>query len=416
MFYLLIPLPPPAWGVYISGMRLGYSRGLGINRSGDACGLVDYPDVLSDRWVWSASRWWARDPLPSEVLLPSGHASVGRRINDRGTVVGTFDEANWADRKAFSFTTSLQSIDPLVPGGVETDGRGINESGAVVGEVALNPSWTETAGFVCDPLAQEARILDPGIFTDRAAAAGINGQSDHGEIAMAADGQTVLHTDDEKMVVAPSGVPFAINRGGDIAISQSSGPALYQRATKTLRQLGSLGGYTTGGAHGLNNQGTVVGTCARPSPVGWEQTGFVWTHSTGMLELTSRLIGAPGWRVLDAWDVNDNGQIVATGSYLGVMSAVRLDPIGAPGSDDGLGPGFADPEGGWPIAAGVLNVAFVLQQHLRSIDFGPPKTNDDDAVQEGMRSAQLSLLDAFANLLDEGLRERYRRAGVTIEV
>ncbi len=44
------------------------------------------------------------------------------------------------------------------------------------------------------------------------------------------------------------------------------------------------------------------------------------------------LVAAPGWTIISASDVNDNGQILAEGQFGGVDHAVILNTVPEPGS------------------------------------------------------------------------------------
>src|SRR4051812_9961743 len=91
--------------------------------------------------------------------------------------------------------------------------------------------------------------------------------------------------------------------------------------------LGTLGGSYSAG-YSLNEAGQVVGTSALSSDLG--QHAFLYSHGQ-MMDLNNLIDPAPGIMLGDARDINDQGQILATGDLSsGEPHAFLLTPIPEP--------------------------------------------------------------------------------------
>jgi uncharacterized membrane protein len=95
-------------------------------------------------------------------------------------------------------------------------------------------------------------------------------------------------------------------------------------------ELGSLPGWPTSIARGINDAGWVVGTCRGPDFGGRADTGrgFLWTADAGLRSLNDLLDpdGGRGWEITGATRVNALGEIDATGKKDGSSYRVRLIP------------------------------------------------------------------------------------------
>jgi probable HAF family extracellular repeat protein len=94
-----------------------------------------------------------------------------------------------------------------------------------------------------------------------------------------------------------------------------------------MRDLGSLGGDSV--ATAINNQNVVVGysalTDGPASPHGGH--AFRWTAEGGMIDLNDLLPPWSDWELLNAYDINDKGQIVGSGRIDGQIRAYRLSRV-----------------------------------------------------------------------------------------
>ena len=99
---------------------------------------------------------------------------------------------------------------------------------------------------------------------------------------------------------------------------------LYDRESGTTSDIGTLPGYENSVALGMNNSGQVVGFASLPAPV---RKAFLYDHRTGVIsDLTQLIPASSGWQLIDAFDINDDGQIVGRGLNGGAMHAFLLTP------------------------------------------------------------------------------------------
>jgi probable HAF family extracellular repeat protein len=78
---------------------------------------------------------------------------------------------------------------------------------------------------------------------------------------------------------------------------------------------------------GMNDRGDIVGMMFTAQ--GDNEYAFVCLGST-VFDLNDRIDPASGWTLLEAYDINNLGQIVGVGEHDGVRRAFRLDPIPEP--------------------------------------------------------------------------------------
>lgn len=92
----------------------------------------------------------------------------------------------------------------------------------------------------------------------------------------------------------------------------------------TLTELGNVPGGAGTRARAINDAGVVVGEATRPSA---SPCAFVWMD--GVMHDMNDLLDAEssGWKLLGAADINNRGQIVGQGRYLGVDRAFIATPI-----------------------------------------------------------------------------------------
>jgi probable HAF family extracellular repeat protein len=121
---------------------------------------------------------------------------------------------------------------------------------------------------------------------------------------------------------------FAINDLGQVAgASTCKNPfvcpahaVLWSKTKGSMLDLGVLPGdtYPFSFALGMNNVGQVVG---------WSKyRAFVWSPSTGMLDLNNLIPANSGWFLQAANAINDKGQIVGEGTLNGQIEAFLLTP------------------------------------------------------------------------------------------
>ena len=125
---------------------------------------------------------------------------------------------------------------------------------------------------------------------------------------------------------------YAINSLGQAAgysgdgLDQVQVPVMWTGTTPIA--LGNLPNYTNGWATGINASDTVVGV----DQIGFGNpafdTSFLW--SNGQLYNLNSLIAQPGWSFIQAYAINDAGDIVGTGFVGGSQEYFLLTPLPEP--------------------------------------------------------------------------------------
>jgi probable HAF family extracellular repeat protein len=126
-----------------------------------------------------------------------------------------------------------------------------------------------------------------------------------------------------------SSVAHAINDLGQVAgesdclnCSLITHATLWSKGKGSILDLGVLSGATFSIALGINNVGQVVGYSSN------DTRAFVWSPSTGMLDLNNLIPANSGWVLEFAYAINDLGQIVGYGTLNGqlIPEAFLLTP------------------------------------------------------------------------------------------
>lgn len=257
------------------------SAAFGISDTGFVTGSADRPDGSSHAFLY--------DGLMRDIGQ-LGVASQGEDVNGSGQVAGTWFDEN-GESHAFLYSGGVaRDIGNL--GADSARATGINEAGDVVGSSFL-PGFTAFQAF----LYREGAIRSLGTLGGPSSwAADIN---DRGEVA----GTSFIDDETQHAFLYTGG---------------------------TLRDIGSLGGAFTE-ARGLNNGGMVVGYSTYADDVPGIDFSSAFLYRDGAMFDLNALVERPGlWTILDAWGVNDAGQIAATAcTEFGDCRAVRLDPIPA---------------------------------------------------------------------------------------
>ena len=233
-----------------------------INSRGWVTGSVRFPN----RWG-HAFRWTPRTGMVDQGALDNG--SYGAALNDAGTVVGESAGRNHEPRVAVAWPGKT-------PIALETFGTSysaasdINNAGQVVGH-GVSPHSTEIALL----WAPNKGVLDLGLpRSNSSIAEKINANG---------------------LVIGYTRAPGSPARG--FVWSRETGPVLINAAHP----------YAETRTRDLNNLGQVVGSR--------NGRAFVWTRAKGVVDLNTRIAGAPPGLVLhEASAISDNGSIVAEGN------------------------------------------------------------------------------------------------------
>jgi probable HAF family extracellular repeat protein len=296
----------------------------------NAAQLNDAGQVVGD--AGGAAAIYAGGVVTTVVAAPS----FGAGINDQGDITGYLDR-NFTPEAFTYIGGTFTNIDPLVASlPAETSGVEINNSGLVGGNTYLGGENTrgflfrdgvvEHIGTFGGDYSPLTALNNLGAATGYAAFAGPAGGSyyhayiyqngalqDLGTLAGSAPETDSYGSD--------------INDLGQVVGYSGSRPFLYSGGN--MIDLGSPGTYA-GGAQALNDAGVIVGYALfNPAPSEPDWRAFVYDN--GALVDLNTLADAPaGWRIINAPDINEAGQILATACQGSTCSSVLLTPVPEP--------------------------------------------------------------------------------------
>ena len=239
------------------------SFALGINNTGVIAGTA-YVNGQPHGVIWKGS---------STTDLGAGIFATG--INDPGAVIG-------GNGHAFVLINGVYQDLGLLPGGDWSSAFGIDAAGSVVG--SANTASGNFRGFVWNP---QSGMVALGTFGGpNSHATGIN---KNGEVIGSA----------------------ALNSGYEHAFSAINA---------IMTDLGTLGGNSF--AYGINDSGAIVGY-SWPI-IGDNPHAFIYIDGV-MIDLNSLIPNGSGWLLLEAYGINNTGQIVGEGLWNGQPHAFLLN-------------------------------------------------------------------------------------------
>lgn len=285
---------------YDENGEFAQSRGVrwqnGVSTSLDVLGSSENSNVtdINDSGVvvgysFGQATYWSGTTANSLGLLDGGTYSLAWGINNSGQVIGSADDSNGQERMViFDIAGGAPTI-LTIPTSNYNIGWAIGNGGHVVGEWSPNASGINYQAFV----AQGSTITNLGYLAGgtRSTAQAVNCFG----------------------VAVGYGNSSVGERGW---ISTSSG----------LQSLGVLSGFTSSRAWGINDSGHVVGTLGGGSI----QRAFLHDGAT-MVDLNTLLDpSVSGWELLEAYDINEAGQIVGVGRINGEFRGFVLTPVPEP--------------------------------------------------------------------------------------
>jgi probable HAF family extracellular repeat protein len=219
-------------------------------------------------------------------LLPGGYASAATGIYD-STKVGYGDDAQLVVHALRWQGSTMQVLPDL--GGGDAYADAINSSGTIIG----------------------------------------NAMTTHGEDhAVIWDADGTIH--DLGTLGGTISVADALNDAGIVVgwsiNAQNQGHAFRDIPGSGMHALPDPSGMFSCAAFGLNNYGTMVGSC-EPNLGYPAERAVLWTPTAHAYDLNTRLVNGDGWVLEVALSINGAGQIVGSGTYQGHRRGFLLTPV-----------------------------------------------------------------------------------------
>lgn len=290
----------------------GRSYGYGINNSGQVVGFSSKTPLGNDSpFLFSAG-------VISEIKVAATGGNLGgaNAINDSGQIVGATAPSGFGSNPFIYQGASVTIIN------VSGEANAISPNGTVAGEMSNGH------GF----LYQNNSVVDIGQFTPNRNTY-VNGVNDlghavgYGYLAASNNYHAFVYADggmsDLGTLGGPTSQAMAINQLGQIVgVAQTTSSAnhafSYEQAVMT--DLGE------GTATAINSLGEIVGY---QGPITPARNACLFTPN-GPVDLNALISPDSGWNLLQAYAVNDVGQIAGWGTINGQTHAFLLTPAALP--------------------------------------------------------------------------------------
>lgn len=302
----------------------------GINQNGQVTGFGTNRQGEYHAFLWSSG-------VMSDLgISPSNFMSQAGGINNLGMIAGT----QTGDSGTRAFAWSAGAYTSL--GGLGTSASAINDAGQIAGLLTTQNSQGHAFRMSGGSL-QDLGTMPGGTWSS---AYGINnsgtvagygdtaGSNFRGFVTDSAGRMTPLGT-----LGGNSSYAMAINDAGQVGGSASARSGYVHAVTwnnGSIVDLGTLGGGNSF-AYGINNASTVVGYSYLANST--DTHAFVYRDGI-LYDLNVLVPSLAGWTLLNAYGINDRGQVVGTGMLNGQLNAFLLDP----GSQSRFNAQFLSPE------------------------------------------------------------------------
>lgn len=270
-----------------------YSSAFGINASGEVTGSSLTADGVEHVFLFSNGRM-------SDLGTLGGGYSAGFGINAVGQIAGYSFTPDGSYHAAVFRVGKSADLGTL--GGINSMAEAINDSSLITG-------YSETPAG-----SRQAFVYRDGKMSSLGTLGGENSAG------------------------------FGINNGGQVTgRSETLNGAVHAFlfSAGRMRDLHRTSGAANSCGLGINSWGQVVGELEPGT-----ETRRAFIFSDGMMQDLNTMV-SPGWNLLSAGGINDQGQIVGTGLFNGQETAFQLTPIIPRLKDLGLSP--ARPFGGQSV-------------------------------------------------------------------
>jgi probable HAF family extracellular repeat protein len=315
---------------------------IGTSQNGEIDPLI--PGLPENRAVL-----WQHGHIVDLGTLDGGYESLGSAVNDRGQVVGIFNNTipdpfsmigDGYQARAFLWQNGeMQDLGTL--GGPDAVAVAVDEEGQIAGLSYTNSTPNAVTGYPTqDPvLWTDGKIMDLGTLGGTAGYP--TGFNDRGEVIGQSNvaGDLNFHPflwtkaggiQDLDTFGGNNGTTNWINNRGEIAgkadlpgtLPQTHDGFLWRNGAKI--DLGTLPGDSCSNAYFVNSRGQVVGTsedqeyCFFPDPVG--QRAFLWEEGGPMIDRNTLIPPDSGLQLTYAVAINDSGEIAGFGVPKGVAA------------------------------------------------------------------------------------------------
>ena len=302
------------------------ANGLAVGFSDN--GLLD----ASGMTVGRATLWTKEGKITDLGAVPRGTSSLAIAINNRGHVVGfsdndipdAFSMAGLANQtRAFLWQNGvIKDLGTL--GGADALASNVNEAGQVGGVSYTNSAFSMNCSF---PLTTHAFFYENGKMTDlgtfggscsitgwmnnRGQLTGYSNTPDENNHAFLWDKESGL----KKLGELPGGIfSFGqwINEAGEVVGGSDGGTFFHATLWKNgaVTDLGTVYGETCSQAEAINSGGQIVGFVS--ADCNNEDHAFLAEHGA-IVDVNTLVAGGSSSTVLNAYEINDRGEIAARG-------------------------------------------------------------------------------------------------------
>lgn len=340
--FTLIPIGPPRTD--------GFHTATGLNNAGLVSGTVNAGDGSSDAFIWDSQTdtYIPLGPVPPPAVSRGVNAS-NNKINNSNQMVGTLQGGG--ANQPYSWQAGVTSAIPLLPNAVSGVAENVGDGGHIVGYNTINGG---ALPFIYDGQGSSPLPLLPGMSRGDAVDVNIIGDAvGLQQDSLQSGDHAVAWISGIAVDLGMSGAALTINDFGVVSgiRIEASNRVFFSWESGQVSDLFSAQG---GRPYDSNNFGSIVGTI---SGVG-TQSAFLWDAGAGLLDLNDQIDSLLGWDLIEAYAINDLGQVVGRGTNpLGIAQGFLLTPTGEPFIPLPDAPGNPVPE---PASIALVTAALVV--------------------------------------------------------